>query len=377
MVKINEKLPQMLSLLERWVNINTFSKNPEGIKKLVADLKKEFQKLHPDELNVVHFDKSQALFLKKRKQAPLQIYFGGHLDTVFPPDQSFQKMEIRDKETITGPGVTDMKGGLVVLLTALEAFEQTEHASFIGWEIFINSDEEMGSPESTPFIESCAERCHLACLFEPALEDGSLVSKRKGSSNYVVSSQGKKAHAGRNPFDGKNAIFPLARFLVEAEGLNSQALGTLVNVGVVKGGEAHNIVPDFAECHLNVRADELSTLLQVERQLESSAATLELLFQKTAFRPPKHLDAKTASLFQILGLAAKKIGLSISWKPSGGVCDGNTFAAKGKPALDTLGVCGGMIHTFKEFLHIKSLTERTELCFLFLEEIASNKLTFR
>jgi len=376
MLNIDDTFPQMLSLLEHWVNINTYSKNQEGIERMMTELKKEFLKLQPDECEVLHFTKSQGLFLKKRKQAPIQIYFGGHLDTVYPPDQPFQKLEYLDKHTLTGPGVTDMKGGLVILLTALDAFEKTKNASSIGWEIFINSDEELGSPESTPFIESCAERCHLACLFEPALEDGSLVSQRKGSANYMIYSKGRKAHAGRNPFEGKNAIFPLARFIQKAEELNSAEQGTLVNVGRVQGGETHNIVPDFAECALNVRANELMTMQHIEKQLMDLATQLGLEFQKITFRPPKNFDTKTQGLFKALGFEAKKLGFSLTWKPSGGVCDGNTFALKGKPAIDTLGVCGGMIHTTKEFLRIDSLLERARLTLVFLNAIASGQLDF-
>jgi glutamate carboxypeptidase len=369
MTLFKKKLPEMLALLEKWVNINTHSKNRPGIELLVIELQKEFQRVRPEESTIVNFANSSGLFLKKRSQAPLQIFFGGHLDTVYPPDSPFQKFESITLEKVTGPGVTDMKGGLVVLLMALEAFENSKHAVSIGWEIFINSDEEIGSPESYPFLEKCAERAHLACLFEPALDDGALVSQRKGSSNYHVTSMGRKAHAGRSAIEGKHAIYPLARFIVKAERMHDPSQGSLVNVGVMRGGEAANVIPDFAECMVNVRSDQLKTLLRIEKELERQAAQEGLSIVKKTFRPPKPFDARTQALYEVLKACAQKLGFPLSWRSSGGVCDGNFFANKGVPTIDSLGVHGGMIHTPHEFLFVESLHEKAELTFLFLKEI--------
>jgi glutamate carboxypeptidase len=364
----------MEDLLKRWAEINTYSYNPEGINLLLNDLLQAFSILNPDDMRILTLGESKALFLKKRANAPIQIYFGGHLDTVFSLDQPFQKVIKRDEHTLNGPGVADMKGGLVVMLKAIEAFEKMENASLLGWEIVINSDEEIGSPYSTPFIEECAKKCHLACLFEPSLEDGSFVSERKGSSNYLVVSRGKKAHAGRNPNEGKNAIYPLAHFIAQIEIMNAPSVGTLLNVGKIEGGVATNIIPDYAECHLNVRADQLETMNHIEKSLEQYAKDLDLQLIRTTFRPPKPFDPKTEALFQALKECGSKLGLTINWRKSGGVCDGNTLASKNIPTIDTLGVRGGMIHTEKEFLYVESLSERAELTALFLSEIAAGKI---
>ena len=236
----------------------------------------------------------------------------------------------------------------------------------MGWEIFLNPDEEIGSPDSTPFIEECAQRCQLACIFEPRLEDGSLVSKRKGSGNYKLISLGKRAHAGRHFAEGKNAIYPLARFITQLESLHAPEAGILINVGNVKGGEASNIIPDYAECHLNVRADALKTMEWIEEKMSKLADDLGLKLLCTTFRPPKPFDEKTESYFKTLKECGSKLGLQIAWRNSGGVCDGNTFAAKGVPAIDTLGVRGGKIHTENEYVHLESLVEQRELVTLFL-----------
>jgi len=367
----------MAALVERWSNINSHTKNCAGIEKLIEEVKKAFQILDPDEIDTVHFAQSKGLFLKKRAQSPIQIYFGGHLDTVFPIDHPFQKAVYLNENTLQGPGVTDMKGGLVVMLKALECFEKKERASTIGWNIFLNTDEEIGSPESTSFIERCAQKCHLACIFEPALEDGSLVSKRKGSSNYRIISQGKAAHAGRNPKEGKNAIFPLAHFIAQVEGVNASSTEALVNIGIIEGGKAPNIIPDYAECYLNVRSDNIESMQHIENKLKQLAAGYGLSITRLTFRPPKPFDQKTKALFEALKGCADQLEFALTWKESGGVCDGNILASQGVPTIDSLGACGGKIHTEKEYLHLPSLCEKTQLTVLFLSEIASGNIKIK
>lgn len=372
-MKNDSKMHEMASLVERWVNINSYTGNLSGIENLLNEIKQAFQSLKPDEMRIVSLPNNRkGLFLKKRGSAPFQIFFGGHLDTVFSLEHSFQKATYVDELTLKGPGATDMKGGLVVMLKSLEQFERMEGCDKIGWEIFLNPDEEIGSPDSTLFIEECALRCHLACIFEPRLEDGSLVAKRNGSSNYIIISIGKTAHVGRNFGEGKNAIYPLARFIGEIESLNGPQFGAIINIGLIKGGEANNIIPDYAECHLNIRGQDLQTMQLTEQRISQLAENFGLKLRRTSFRPPKPFDKKTESFFQKLKECGSKLGLQLAWVDSGGVCDGNTFAAKGVPTIDTLGVRGGKIHTKNEYVHLESLCEQTELVTLFLSEIAKD-----
>ena len=364
----------MSSLVQAWANINSHTHNHAGIVKLLEKIQKAFSRLNPDVMEIVTCGSGLGLFLKKRRAAQNQIYLGGHIDTVFPAHHPFQKTTLVDAQTLRGPGVTDMKGGLVVMLKALEKFEALPEAESLGWEIFLNSDEEIGSAESTPFIEACAQRCDAAFLFEPTFADGAFVSARKGSANYTVYSKGKKAHAGRDPGAGKHAIYPLARMITEIESLHNPEAETIVNVGLVKGGEALNIIPDYAECGINVRSTSLVGLLDARQALERIASRLGLEIVQHSFRPPKPLDPPTEALFVALQECGKRLGQAIQWRASGGVCDGNTLAAKGVPTLDTLGVRGGEIHTENEYLDLTSLCEKTDLTALFLQEIALGKI---
>lgn len=310
-----------------------------------------FMELNPDHVEILPY----GLFFKKRSKSPSQLFLGGHLDTVFPKGHPFQAATRLDENTLQGPGVLDMKGGILVMLSALLRFEQSNMAENIGWEIVLNLDEEIGSPYSTPFLQACAKRCDVALLFEPPLPDKALVSGRKSSSNYIGRSFGKAAHAGRHPEHGKSAIYPLAKFIAAIENL------PFVNVGVIEGGEALNIIPHHASAHINVRGEEAIA------PLEAAAKEFGIKLERTSYRPPKPFDAKTEELFNLLKSCSKK---PLTWRETGGVCDGNTFGAAGVPTIDTLGVEGSGAHTEHEQIHLPSLEEKAELTFNLLEALA-------
>ena len=150
-----------------------------------------------------------------------------------------------------GPGVIDAKGGLVVLLTAIDAVERSDLAGNLGWELFLNTDEEIGSPGSAAFFAEAAKRNHLALLFEPAMPDGALVSERKGSGNFSLVVRGRAAHAGRDFSAGRNAIVAAADFAVAVHRLNGTIPEVTLNVARIDGGGPANVVPDLAVCRLN------------------------------------------------------------------------------------------------------------------------------
>ncbi len=325
---------------------------------MVRLAKEAFSELKPDTMHSLPI----GLMLTKRADAPLHIFLGGHLDTVFPSDHPFQTATRVDKDRMRGPGVADMKGGVLVMLQALLAFEELEESKKVGWEIFLNLDEEIGSPHSTAHLKECSKRCDVALLFEPALPNGSFVSARKGSTNFHVVSEGKAAHAGRTPHEGRSAIYPLARFIVSLESLNT--LETHVNVGAIRGGRAHNIIPDHAEAAVNVRSFE-----DLDHELYERAKQVGVSLTKITARPPKPFDAQTEKLFALLKQCGQKLGLNVKWQETGGVCDGNTFGAAGVPTIDTLGVEGGEIHTDEEFIYLPSIDAKARLTTLLLSEL--------
>lgn len=350
---------EIVAQLKQWASVNSYSHNSVGLEKMLRLAEDAFATLEPDEMHVLPI----GLSLIKRSASSFRIFLGGHLDTVFPPDHPFQSVTQLDENRLQGPGVADMKGGLLVMLHALLDFEAAAEAQKVGWEVFLNMDEEIGSPYSTPYLQACSQRCACALLFEPTLSDGSFVSGRKGSANYHAVSKGKATHAGRNPEEGVNAIYPLARFIASLEQLNDGQ--TYVNVGMIKGGRALNIIPDYAEAGVNVRA-----YTDIEPVLQQKAQNNKITLTRTTYRPPKLFDAKTEQLFLLLKECGKKVGLTIKWNETGGVCDGNTFGAAGIPTIDTLGVDGGGMHTDKEFVYLHSLREKINLTSCLLKELA-------
>lgn len=344
------------TLLKRLVNINTHSNNPEGLKKGRLLLEDAFAPLKAKKTV-----KGDTLFFSKRPNAPIKIFLGGHYDTVYPIDQPFQKLTKPSKEIWKGPGITDMKGGLLILLTALKGFEKTKHAENIGWNLVINGDEEIGSPLSQSIIKKAAKGCAAAFLFEPAFPDGGLVSSRKGSLNLIIRAKGLAAHAGRDLTSGKNAIVILASLIESFKDTPG------INFGEIKGGHAFNIVPDQAELKINLRSEKESLFKKFFDRLDIFAEQGNIEWVCTSYRPPKPLDKATKKLL-------KSLGYPCSASPSGGVCDGNHVAAMGIPTIDTLGAVGGKIHTEDEYVEVESLQERADLFLKFLIKISDGSI---
>jgi glutamate carboxypeptidase len=313
------------------------------------------------------------------------------MDTVYSEDSPFQQSKLLESNKLNGPGVTDAKGGIVIMLLALECLERflssgapDAHPGSLGWEVFLNSDEEIGSPGSSRYLLESAKRNHLGLLFEPALPDGALVSERKGSGNFTVVVRGRSAHAGRNPQDGRSAIAALAQIILGLHDLPQHVggPGLTINVGQIEGGGALNMVPDLAIARFNVRlpTSGLSSAAvheHLERLLSNfnrDGITAQLHGGITS--PPKLAPAgsPTAHLMEQISACGKDIGLDLHFRPTGGTCDGNRLAAAGLACVDSLGARGDQIHSPQEFLWLDSLAERAKLTALFLMKLAAGEL---
>jgi len=384
----------MKDLVVRWAEINSGSYNLAGLGQLLSDLEREFKalagdserlELAPQEIvdgreNPARVALGRALRIRMRPNAPIRVFLGCHMDTVYGADHPFQKTLLVDDNTLRGPGVTDAKGGLVVMLRALEAFERSPWAYKLGWEVLINPDEEIGSPGSSHLLSQAARRNQVGLVFEPAFFDGSLASERTGSGNFTAITRGKAAHAGRDPHLGRSAISALAWFIVHLNAFASGQSGITVNVGYLEGGGAVNVVPDRALCKFNVRVKSAKDQELVEEHLERvtdwikliDGISLELYGQFG--RPPKPLDEATLKLLGQIAECGKSLDLAIDWRPSGGSCDGNILSAAGLPTVDTLGVRGGDLHSAKEYLLLDSLVERARLTALYLMKVGSGEI---
>ncbi len=376
----------MLVKVERWAAINTGTRNLDGLKALAGLLADEFSSL-PGALSLVTGDPVESvaangvistiahgdhLHLRVRPDAPVQMLFTGHMDTVFAADHPFQTMKWLEPGVLNGPGVADMKGGIAVMLAALKAVEAS--GAGVGYEVIINSDEEVGSPSSAALIARAAKGKLAAFTYEPsALPDGTLAGARAGSGNFSIIITGKSAHAGRNPDDGRNAVVAAADLAVRLKA--ASGAGFSCNPARIEGGAPNNVVPDHAILRVNFRpktpADEEVARALLD-QLASEIARshdVKIHIHGSFGRPPKPMDENAEKLFNLVKLCGADLGQSVGWKDSGGVCDGNNIAAYGVPVVDTMGVRGGSIHSADEFMIADSLGERAALSALAISRI--------
>jgi glutamate carboxypeptidase len=316
--------------------------------------------------------------LQVRPHAPRRYLLTGHMDTVFPLDDPFQATTWLDDQTLNGPGVADMKGGITVMLAALLAFERSPAASQVGYDVLINSDEETGSLSSAPLIAQVAAGKAAALTYEPsALPDGTLAGARAGSGNYSAVITGRSAHAGRNPDDGRNAIVAAADLALRLKGLHRPGLS--VNPARIDGGSANNVVPEKAVLRWNIRPATTDDAQGFAQALGLAVADVERVHDVTIHvhggisRPPKPLTPPALALFNLVRDCGAALGQSIAWKDTGGVCDGNNIAALGIPVVDTMGVRGGSIHSPAEFLIVPSLAERAALSVLVLHRLSGGE----
>lgn len=317
-----------------------------------------------------------ALVIRKRPQAARRVLLAGHLDTVFPADSSFQSVRV-EADRLHGPGVADLKGGLVVMRHALEAFEQTPDADALGWTVVLNPDEEIGSMGSADLLDREARAHDVGMIYEPSLPSGNLVAARKGSGNFQILVRGRAAHAGREHHLGRNAIRALADATVAIDDLNGQRPGVTVNVGQVVGGGPVNIVPDLAILRLNVRLQQPDDQAWVHKQLTAIVEDvdgrdgIEASLHGRFTRPPKVRTPALESLIGEISTCRDLLGMDFAWEDTGGCCDGNNLAAAGLPNIDNLGVVGAHIHSHQEFMHIPSFVPRAQLSALLLMRLAS------
>lgn len=388
----------MLKMTLAWSSINSGSFNLDGLATVANAIGQEFAALKPDTSETLELAPMQAvstdgglidiplgkaLRFRKRPNAPLKVMFTGHMDTVFPIDHGFQDNTLRDDGTVNGPGVADMKGGIVVMLHALKALERSEWADQIGWEVLLNSDEEIGSQGSAPLLTEGAKRNDFGLTYEPSMPDGTLAGARKGSGNFTMVVKGRAAHAGREPHLGRNAIVCLSEAILELSALNGKMPGITVNPGKLEGGGPVNVVPDLAICRFNVRVGTPQEQVFIENELN---ALQERFNTKEGYnlhvhggftRPPKVLSPSNQNLFAMVKSCGADLGMSLQEKPTGGCCDGNNLAAAGLPNVDTLGVRGANIHSADEYMIISSLTERAQLSALLLLRLAAKELTWQ
>ncbi|HWL09736.1 MAG TPA: hydrolase [Planctomicrobium sp.] len=395
---IDLQADQMRNLLHAWCNLNTGTFNPLGLSELADLVQGEFAKI-ADETALVPAEKAEQIdnhgnrislrlgpnvSAIRRPDAGVRVLLAIHMDTVYGPDSPFQSVNLIDENTLQGPGVADAKGGLIVMLFALKALErfvQLTGQKRLGWEVIVNSDEEIGSPGSTPLFANAAKSAQIGLLFEPSLPHGGLISSRKGSGNFSIVAQGQSAHAGRDFHLGRNAVVAAAAVTGELHKLNGRWPEMTLNVARIDGGGPSNMVPALAVARLNIRYTDRKHEPEIKNTIDeiltrvSSQTGVPLSLNGEFTTPPKQVTPALEAMFKQLQSCGQKLELELAWGPSGGSCDGNRLAALGVPNLDTMGVRGGKIHSPEEYVLLDSLTERAKLTALYLMRLADGGLS--
>lgn len=380
-----------------WAKTNTGSWNREGLEALAPDMANAFAALEADiELirtdpiekvsdkgTLEAFETGPIIRISSRPKADMQVIMSGHYDTVFPP-ATFDEIKELEPGKFNGPGLADMKGGLSVMLGALQAFEQGPLKDKIGYQIVITPDEETGNFASAPYLTEAAQSgAMIGMTYEPCMDTGAMSGGRKGSAVFDIVLHGRSAHAGRAKEDGRSAVEAAAIMVLGLERLNGAYEGVSFNVGSIDGGSAVNIVPDLAIVRFGARAPDAEAAAwatrEVEKLLEQALATdgISGHMHGGFYRPPKPRNAAQDALFNAVSDTGRAIGLDLEFIDTGGVCEGNNIFAAGVPNVDTLGVMGGRIHSDEEYVIMSSFVERAQLSALLLNRIADGRLDAR
>ena len=383
----------MLARTIGWSKHNTGSYNTDGLLRFAAQLYEAFEETEADvELHVtdpidsvkasgevVGFQSGPVLRAVARPDASNQVIFTGHYDTVFP-DGTFTEVTDLGGGKWNGPGLTDMKGGICVMLEAIKAFEAGPLKEALGYKVILTPDEEIGNHASNAAIMEAARDAHIGLTFEPCMEDGSFSGARKGSAVWDIIFKGRSAHAGREPEKGRSALMAASEFAMKIEALTDVRVGTTFNIGSIDGGDAVNVVPALCVVRLGARAPDGPSADWAQDEVDRILAEVLKRNGITAhthggfYRPPKPRNAAQEKLFGDVAETAKALGITLNFVDTGGVCEGNNVFAAGTPNIDTLGVRGGRIHSAEEFLIAESLSERAGLAALILHRIADGRI---
>ncbi|MEW5722829.1 MAG: M20/M25/M40 family metallo-hydrolase [Thermodesulfobacteriota bacterium] len=354
----------VLSLLDRMVSINSHSPNEKGVA-LVLETATETLPTLFALLESADCGEDHRLWVFGREcpdQAPLLLV--GHLDTVFPPGE-FDGGLVEDGDFLRGPGVSDMKGGVAVMIGALWVLDRLGLLPVMSLVLALNGDEEIGSVCSGPILARLARSVRLGLVFERGGPGGSLVTSRRGLRRYRLEVAGPGGHSGFQKGDKASAVVELAHQILRMESFNLPKEGVSVNVGRIAGGTGANIVPRRAEAEFEVRFwTDVSGNAAAERIMASLAAPsgpgFEHLLHRTHVRPAMPRSPLNVKLFKEAAAVARTLDLSLKEEARLGASDANILTAAGLPVLDGLGPVGENDHSLDERVVRESLFERIE-----------------
>lgn len=381
--RAEQAMDAYLADLRAIVNIDSGTYTPEGVNRVGAYLEKRFQGWGFTTRFEKQTDYGDHLIATRQGSNPAgpRLLFIGHIDTVFPEGEAarrpFALSERAGKHIATGPGVLDMKSGVLIGMYALRLLSEAGEDAYQSVTFLCNSDEEVGSPSSKALIKELAGQHDAALVFEPGRKEHTVVSARKGCGRYKVEVWGRSAHAGVEPHLGRNAILELANQVQKLHALNGTIPGVTISVGIIHGGERTNVVPDYAYCELDVRAADQAGIRAVEKAMRD--LTTQHILDGTRIvlsggmgSQPFERNAQNQPLIELVKAAGTGLGLEIQDVGTGGASDANTSSWAGTPTLDGLGAGGGLAHNPDEYVELDYLPKRIALVMGLVKRIGAS-----
>lgn len=307
---------------------------------------------------------------RRERGAPIQLLIG-HYDTVWPIGTIGERPFTVDGNVIRGPGVFDMKGGLVQMVLALKTLADLGLAPAVTPVVFVNADEEIGSRTSTRYIRTLARHAARAFVLEPAMgERGELKTERKGVGRFTITVHGVAAHAGLDPGSGASAILELSHVIQKLFAMNDVARGISINVGTVDGGIQPNVIAPHSTAVVDVRVPTVADGDEIERRIHGLAPVtpgVRLRVEGRIGRPSMEATPRNRRLWEVARRVGSDLGLELQSVRAGGGSDGNT-TSQYTATLDGLGPVGDGAHAGHEFLYIDKTLERAALLAMLLLE---------
>jgi glutamate carboxypeptidase len=376
---VNARLPTFLAELETMVNIDCGSYTPEGVNRIADLVADALAGLGAAVERHVHqpTDGSRPLgdvVVGRLAGDGRRVLLIGHMDTVFEAGTAAARPFRLDGERATGPGVTDMKAGLLAGMHALGALREAGERPAITF--VANPDEEIGSPFSTGIIRELAPQHDAVLVLECARANGDIVSARKGIADYHLTITGRAAHAGVEPEKGRSAIVEAAHQVIALHALNGRWPTVTVNAGVIHGGTRPNVVAEQCELQVDLRAATGDAFEAAAAEVARIAASPTVADVRTELRriashPPMEKTDAAAGLVAHAVEIAGELGFELRDAATGGASDANTTAAMGIPTLDGLGPVGGDDHSVDEWLDVTSIVPRTTLLAALINRISA------
>ncbi len=368
--------PAMLALLEEVVNIDSGSYDRAGVEAGGERFRRFFEEqgipvaIHPNDT----FGDALEAQVAGSGGSNKPIVLMGHRDTVFPKGESARRPFRIEDGRAYGPGVCDMKAGLVMNAFVLAAFHRFggAPAPLIG---LITSDEEIGSPNCRPIIEDTARNARAVLNSEPGRPSGNIVTGRKGGVFMRLEVSGKAAHSGGNFKEGISAIGELAHKITALHAITDLDRGTTVNVGLIAGGQSVNTVAPLAEAHIDLRyvtppdrADAMARIAAIVEEATVAGTTASLDIRGEFY--PLVQDEGSKALFSVYRETSAGLGLSVEGEFAGGCADSGFTASVGCPTLCAVGPIGGKAHSPEEYLEVDSMVPRAQAMALTIARLA-------